>query len=265
MSRFSNQVVEGNMLNTAILVDAENVSTKELNLFFRFLRRWDAKGRVVVKRAYGDFGKTISKKVPELHTMGLDCRHTPPSTGGKNAADFVLTIDAIEMLYNSNVDQFVIVSSDAGFSVLASRLQEAGKSVFCFSRQKHSAHKVFDKFFVFEEIFAKKEISQVDHNAASLPNEVVKPIFRYANWWVAERFIDLVQSEIDSRGGDLRLKGLSRMLNEVDGDLCSKLEQNVNTVIQSNPNLFTQTWGEGKRYIGINQTYLDALRARHES
>lgn len=48
---------------------------------------------------------------------------------GKNAADLLLAIDAIELSLGGRADAFVIVSSDGDFSHLAQRLREYGAAV----------------------------------------------------------------------------------------------------------------------------------------
>ena len=55
-------------------------------------------------------------------------------TTGKNATDSAMIIDAMDILYQGNVDGFCIVSSDSDFTKLASRLRESGKNVIGMGR-----------------------------------------------------------------------------------------------------------------------------------
>lgn len=57
-------------------------------------------------------------------------------TTGKNATDSALIIDAMDILYTSDIDGFCIVSSDSDFTRLATRLREAGKMVIGMGEEK---------------------------------------------------------------------------------------------------------------------------------
>ena len=52
-----------------------------------------------------------------------------------DASDLKLTIDAVDLLHESPVDTFVIVSSDSDFIPLVTRLREAGKIVYVAGRR----------------------------------------------------------------------------------------------------------------------------------
>ncbi|ODT65943.1 MAG: hypothetical protein ABS75_29810 [Pelagibacterium sp. SCN 63-23] len=55
---------------------------------------------------------------------------------GKNAADIVMVIDAMDLLHSGRFDGFCLVSSDSDFTRLAARLREQGVDVFGFGKQK---------------------------------------------------------------------------------------------------------------------------------
>jgi len=57
-------------------------------------------------------------------------------TSGKNATDSAMIIDAMDLLYSSRFDGFCIVSSDSDFTRLASRIREAGLTVYGFGERK---------------------------------------------------------------------------------------------------------------------------------
>ena len=54
----------------------------------------------------------------------------------KNSSDSALIIDAMDLLYKSNLDGFCIVSSDSDFTRLASRLRESQKYVLGMGESK---------------------------------------------------------------------------------------------------------------------------------
>ena len=118
----------------ALLIDSDNVSQKYLNGIFDELSQY---GTITYRRIYGDFtsqanarwsGKLLEKSITPIQQFS--------NTTGKNATDSALIIDAMDLLYNSNVDGFCIVSSDSDFTRLASRLRESGKIVIGMGEKK---------------------------------------------------------------------------------------------------------------------------------
>ena len=114
-------------LKIALLIDGDNISAKYLN---SILDELTEVGSITIKRIYGDWTRN------EMHSWGKELLNrsiTPMqqfnNVSGKNATDSALIIDAMDILYNKDVDAFAIVSSDSDFTRLASRLQESGKTV----------------------------------------------------------------------------------------------------------------------------------------
>ncbi|HNZ41633.1 MAG TPA: NYN domain-containing protein, partial [Clostridia bacterium] len=121
----------------AVLIDAENVSEKYIKYIFDELAK---SGTITYKRIYGDWTR------PELSSWKkilLDYSITPIQqygyTTGKNATDSAMIIDAMDILYDDNVEGFCIVSSDSDFTRLATRLREAGKYVVGMGEKKTPA------------------------------------------------------------------------------------------------------------------------------
>ena len=118
----------------ALLIDSDNVSSKYLNGIFDELSQY---GIVTYRRIYGDFTNPANAR---WSTKLLEKSIIPiqqfSNTTGKNATDSALIIDAMDLLYNSNVDGFCIVSSDSDFTRLASRLRESGKIVIGMGEKK---------------------------------------------------------------------------------------------------------------------------------
>ncbi len=95
-------------------------------------------GTLTVKRAYGDWTQQqLNGWKGELNTSTRSRRcSSSPTPAGKNSTDSALIIDAMDLLYAGNVDGFVIVSSDADFTRLATRLRESGKTVYGLGQRK---------------------------------------------------------------------------------------------------------------------------------
>ena len=109
----------------AVLIDFENVGLGSIRWLFDEISEL---GRITIKRAYADWSVVRGERDPLLE-LGIEPVHLFRSTAGKNASDIRLTIDAVELLYLSEVDTFVIVSADSDFVPLVSKLRAAGKTV----------------------------------------------------------------------------------------------------------------------------------------
>lgn len=103
----------------AVLVDGENVSGKHAEE----IRKMAAlHGDLTILRVYGD-----AQRLPIWNgAAGYRVVH---SGTGKNAADILLAIEAMEFLLSRNIRRFVIVSSDGDFTHVATRLREHGANV----------------------------------------------------------------------------------------------------------------------------------------
>lgn len=110
----------------AVLIDSDNVSAKYAQFVMNEVQKY---GVPTYKRVYGDWEKGGNG----WHTPAVNYSIMPVQqtsyVAGKNATDFSMIIDAMDILYTGNVDGFVLVTSDSDFTRLAIRLREAGKLV----------------------------------------------------------------------------------------------------------------------------------------
>ena len=119
--------------NVAVLIDYENVG---LDAIQHLLDQLSDVGRVIIRRAYGDWSVQRGKQ-DQLLELGVEPIHQYHSNkSGKNSSDIRLAIEAIDLLYNSPVDTFVIVSSDSDFVPLVGKLRSSGKSVIVAGRRE---------------------------------------------------------------------------------------------------------------------------------
>lgn len=120
----------------ALLIDAENTNIKYLNHIFNELRSY---GIITYKRMYGDFTK---EELKEWNARALDYAivpiQQPHYSKYKNAADIMMVIDAMDILYEKNVDGFCIVSNDSDFTRLVNRLCDGGMEVIGMGMSKAS-------------------------------------------------------------------------------------------------------------------------------
>jgi uncharacterized LabA/DUF88 family protein len=117
----------------AVLIDSDNTTA---NLTTELLEEIAKFGTPTVKRAYGDRTTTqLAGWKKELLSHAIQPMQQFANTSGKNSTDSALIIDAMDLLYAGNVEGFVIVSSDSDFTRLATRLREAGMTVYGLGRR----------------------------------------------------------------------------------------------------------------------------------
>lgn len=120
----------------ALLVDAENVSHHRIGQVMTAVKN-NLGGLVTVKRIYADWTKpNLSAWKAELRKHAFLPIQQYSFTSGKNSTDFALVIDAMDLLYQNDIDVFNIVSSDSDFTRLAMRIRESGKMVIGMGEKK---------------------------------------------------------------------------------------------------------------------------------
>ncbi len=103
----------------AVLVDGDNINAMHAEQVRCAGRRL---GRVDVTRVYA----AANIKSDWLSTPGYRVMH---AGSGKNAADILLCIDAMELALTGGIENFVIATSDGDFTHVAQRLRERGLHV----------------------------------------------------------------------------------------------------------------------------------------
>ena len=118
----------------AVLVDADNAQPAIIEGLLAEIAKY---GVASVKRIYGDWTTPQLngwKQVLLQHSIQpiQQFRYTT----GKNATDSAMIIDAMDLLYTEKFDGFCLVSSDSDFTKLASRIREAGLTVYGIGEEK---------------------------------------------------------------------------------------------------------------------------------
>lgn len=110
--------------NIVLLIDGDNTQLCKLG---SVIREVSAYGRIVVKRAYGNWKKDNLKNwESELKRLAIKAEQQFDYVSGKNATDMALVIDAVNLLHKGIYDAFVLVSSDSDYTPLAINLHESG-------------------------------------------------------------------------------------------------------------------------------------------
>jgi hypothetical protein len=118
----------------AVLIDADNVPPARIKAMLEEITKY---GTPTFKRIYGDWTSTRMSSWKEvLLPYAITPIQQYSYTTGKNATDSALIIDAMDILYSGKVGGFCIVSSDSDFTRLATRLREAGMTVYGMGEKK---------------------------------------------------------------------------------------------------------------------------------
>jgi len=116
---------------TAVLIDAENVSVRHIDIIFKELqeKEYDIK----IKRAFADWSAPAVSSDDwknTLNTYAIRPTHLFNFSNGKNASDIQLVIFGMKILYEDpEIQNFILVTSDSDFTPLVLALKEEGKTV----------------------------------------------------------------------------------------------------------------------------------------
>ena len=144
-------------MKLAVLIDAENISNKYIDVI---LSEANNLGNVVYKRIYGNW---TTPQMSSWRNIILDNAIQPiqqySNTIRKNSSDSALIIDTMDLLYQSELDAFCIVSSDSDFTRLASRLRESQKYVLGMGESKtpRSFISACNKFLYLDVLWEESE------------------------------------------------------------------------------------------------------------
>lgn len=136
----------------AVVIDADNAKLSKIG---DVLREVSAYGRIVVKRAYGNWRKDALKNWgAEIKRLAIKAQQQFDYVSGKNATDMALVIDVMDLLHTESYDAFVIVSSDSDYTPLAVRLRESGVYVMGVGDKKTPASfkNSCDEFLLLENL-----------------------------------------------------------------------------------------------------------------
>lgn len=181
----------------ALLIDAENISPRYINLIFDELRTY---GSATYKRIYGKM-ESLNVWKESVFNYAMTPVLQFNYTSGKNASDSALIIDAMDILYAGNVDGFCLVTSDSDFTNLAKRLREAGLFVIGMGEQKTpvSLTRACEEFKYLDVLFNASDTEQtqpenlagIEGNENPLPDsdklqkliaEILDTVFHDKEW-----------------------------------------------------------------------------------
>jgi uncharacterized protein (TIGR00288 family) len=144
--------MEKDLESIVMLIDADNTRPGRLEAIIREI---SANGRIVVKRAYGNWKKENLKNwEDELKRLAINAIQQFDYVAGKNATDMAMVIDAMDLLYRNIYDAFVIVASDSDYTPLAIKLHESGVYVMGVGEKKtpEAFRNACDEFIYLENL-----------------------------------------------------------------------------------------------------------------
>lgn len=154
----------------ALLIDADNTQLQKIE---NVIREVSTHGRIVVKRAYGNWKKDELKNWEEvLERLAIKAEQQFDYVSGKNATDMALVIDAMNLLHKGLYDAFVIVASDSDYTPLAINLHESGIYVMGVGEKKtpESFRNSCDEFVFLENIAGETKDSSTDQEKVCAEN-----------------------------------------------------------------------------------------------
>ena len=153
----------------AVLIDAENASPRIAEALFTEIATI---GEASARRIYGDFASNqIQGWTKVLARFAIQPQQNFANTKGKNSGDIALVIDAMDLLHSGRFEGFCLVSSDADFTRLASRIREEGVDVYGFGERKtpESFRQACTRFIYTENLSAPVTAAEDEAAVAAAP------------------------------------------------------------------------------------------------
>jgi uncharacterized LabA/DUF88 family protein len=161
----------------AVLIDADNAQASLTEALLTEIGKY---GVATVRRIYGDWTLPNLKGWKDvLASHAIQPIQQFRYTVGKNATDSAMIIDAMDLLYTERFDGFCLVSSDSDFTRLASRIREAGLTVYGFGERKtpQSLVAACDKF-IYVDVLREFQAPNGDEVGDEAGSESAKPAGR---------------------------------------------------------------------------------------
>ena len=205
--------MEGELGKIALLIDADNFT--QIEKIKPAILEISKYGKSSLKRAYGNWGKETLKNWKDvLRNLAIKPIQQIDYVSGKNATDIALTIDAMDFLYNSEYDGFVIVSGDSDYTPLAIKLKESGKTVIGIGCKESTAEAFVsscDNFIYTENLENENTKEKTDENNTEISikdknlelQDLIKKAYdskndeEYVNVSIAGSYIKRVKPDFD--------------------------------------------------------------------
>jgi uncharacterized protein (TIGR00288 family) len=170
--------------NLCVLIDFENIAagTERENLgkfnIRLVMNRLKEKGRILISRAYGDWGR-FAKFKQHMLEQGIQMMELTSYRGQeKNRADIALVVDAMELAFSRDyINTYVLLSGDSDFTPLVMKLRELNKRVIGLGVRKSTSRLLSESCdeFIFYDNLLRRAKGKGQEETQDL-NEVVKSL-----------------------------------------------------------------------------------------
>lgn len=252
-----------NLKNIVLLIDADNTQLSKLE---SVIREISTHGRIVVKRAYGNWKKDLLKHWEnEIKRLAIKAEQQFDYVSGKNATDIALVIDAMNLLHKDIYDAFVIVASDSDYTPLAITLHESGVYVMGVGEKKtpESFRNSCDEFVFLEnlaknetvaeaEISPSTELRESDATAIAVETESIE---------VVHNLLEIASDKYQDDEGFVNVSAAGQFIKRVKPDFDVRTFGFVKLpkLIEAFPDKY-----EMKRYPGKGKVIIVAYRCKGE-
>jgi hypothetical protein len=125
-----------------VLVDGENIHAQHADSLLTAARKL---GSIVEARVYAHYANPATAPwKQECESRGLIA--VDVSLDGDDTADFLMTIEAVDLLHTRLLDAFCLVSNDAHFASIAQRIKRSAKPVYGIGSESSALQQHVDKF-----------------------------------------------------------------------------------------------------------------------
>lgn len=159
-----------NLQKIVVLIDADNTQLAKMDNVMREISTY---GRIIVKRAYGNWKKENLKNwEEEVKRLAIKAVQQFDYVSGKNVTDMAMVIDAVDLLHTGIYDAFVIVASDSDYTPIAIKLHESGVYVIGVGEKKTpEAFRNSCDEFIYLENLTEKESPKADDTDSGNDND----------------------------------------------------------------------------------------------
>ena len=150
--------------NIALFIDGDNVCKSTFQENYNDIK---LRGKIAIRRIYFDYNDKIDEKWKLiLLNNGIDSISVT-NLPQKNSTDIRLMLDMLTVFYNNtNIDTFIIMSSDSDFYHIATFIRSVGKTIICYGEEKtpQMLRNVVDEFILCKTEKKKVQKDIIDLN-----------------------------------------------------------------------------------------------------
>ncbi|MDS7594929.1 NYN domain-containing protein [Agrobacterium tumefaciens] len=227
----------------AVLIDGDNVSSKIADELFGAI---EGLGTAAVRRIYGDWTKASHRGwKSKLADHAIQPVQQFATLSGKNATDFAMIIDAMDLLHRGRFDGFCLATSDSDFTRLAVRIREEGVAVHGFGA-RHTPRSL---------IAACSSFTQFDQIRPSVERQSLWPVPALAIG-MPDRILEMIEAAVVATADDdgwatLARVGLYLALHEPGFDMRHYGFTKLSRLADACPVLDVRRTGDAVEHIGV--------------